>query len=385
MSSRHSDYILLSVSIILMILGLSALSSVSAIFSQEKFGSPTFYLFRQIIMGIIPGIILGFAAFKIPLEFLKRKVSLILLANLVFMVLVFVPNVGVSLSGAKRWVDLVFVSFQPSEFLKLSFILYLSAWLSKKEVKINTPKSFGKNFHSRFIKPQLSEITSLDNKFLPFLAIIGFISLLLIFQPDVSTLGIIFLVGFIMYFVAEGRILYSFFIIAMAISALFLLINTASYRLNRWLTFLNPGIEPMGKSYQIIQALITVGSGGIWGLGLGMSVQRFGFLPQPMSDSIFAIFSEETGFLGALTVILLFLIFFWRGVEISKQSQDRFSKLAALGISCWIILQTFVNISSIIGILPLMGIPLPFFSYGGSALVAELIGVGILLNISKQI
>ena len=158
----------------------------------------------------------------------------------------------------------------------------------------------------------------------------------------------------------------------------------APYRAARLLVFLNPETDPMGMGYQLKQALIAVGSGGIFGLGLGMSVQKFGFLPQSMADSIFAIFSEETGFIGSLILIFLFLIFFWRGFKIAKKSMDQFSKLAALGISCWIILQALINIGSMIGIIPLTGVPLPFLSYGGSALVTELIGVGILLNISKN-
>lgn len=163
------------------------------------------------------------------------------------------------------------------------------------------------------------------------------------------------------------------------------LIKLAPYRAARLLVFLKPEIDPMGIGYQIKQALIAVGSGGISGLGLGMSQQRLGFLPQSISDSIFAILAEETGFIGCLILIFLFLIFLWRGFEIAKVSQNKFSQLAALGITSWITLQALTNIGSMIGILPLTGIPLPFISYGGSALVSELAGVGILLNISKQI
>ncbi|MFQ6049469.1 MAG: FtsW/RodA/SpoVE family cell cycle protein, partial [Candidatus Paceibacterales bacterium] len=158
----------------------------------------------------------------------------------------------------------------------------------------------------------------------------------------------------------------------------------APYRFARVSVFLNPETDPMGIGYHLKQALIAVGSGGVSGSGLGLSEQKFGFLPQSISDSIFAIFAEETGFIGSSILVLLFLIFFWRGFKIGKQRKDKFSQLAAFGITFWITLQAFVNISSMIGIFPLTGIPLSFISYGGSALISELVGVGILLNISKN-
>jgi len=166
--------------------------------------------------------------------------------------------------------------------------------------------------------------------------------------------------------------------------AFLVLIKIAPYRFNRILVFLNPELDPMGIGYQIKHALIAIGSGGIFGSGLGLSLQKFGFLPHSISDSIFAIFAEETGFLGSLVLVLLYLVFFWRGLKIGKQTGDNFSKFCAFGTTFWITLQAFVNIGSMIGILPLTGIPLPFISYGGSALISELIGVGILFNISRQ-
>jgi len=161
------------------------------------------------------------------------------------------------------------------------------------------------------------------------------------------------------------------------------LIVLAPYRINRLLTFLEAGLDPMGISYQVNQALITVGSGGIFGQGLGMGIQKFGFLPQPTSDSIFAVLAEEMGFLGGLVLVFLFLIFAWQGFRISRRASSKFSQLLAVGITSWIVIQAFVNMGASIGLLPFTGIPLPFISYGGSHLITELIGVGILLNISK--
>ena len=358
------DYILLSVVAILILLGIVILASVSATLSQEKFGSPTFYLFRHILVGLVPGILLGFLAFKIPLSFLKKWTPALFLINLFLMVLVFIPKIGITLGGSSRWINLGITSFQPSELLKITFILYLAFWLSAKTEKTK------------------------DSKFptlIAFLVIIGLVSLLLIFQPDISTLGIIVGCAILMYFLAGTPFKHSLLILATSLAGLAVLIRIAPYRLDRFLVFIKPDIDPMGISYQIKQALIVVGSGGILGTGLGTSILRFRFLPQSMSDSIFAIFSEEAGFIGGLILISLFLIFAWRGFAIAKKIQNKFYRLTALGITSWIVLQTFINIGSMVGILPLTGIPLPFISYGGSAIVAELIGVGILLNISKNL
>jgi cell division protein FtsW len=162
------------------------------------------------------------------------------------------------------------------------------------------------------------------------------------------------------------------------------LIKFEPYRLDRWLIFLHPNADPLGKGFQLRQSLISLGSGGVFGKGLGMSVQKYGFLPQAMSDSIFAIIGEETGAIGCIALIAIFILFFWLGLQISKNSNDKFSKMTSIGIVFWITLQAFINISSVAGIFPLTGVPLPFFSYGGSHLVVELIGVGLLLNISKN-
>lgn len=356
------DYILLSVVGILILLGIVTLTGVSAVLSQEKFGSSTFFLSHHLLFGLLPGIALGFLAFRISLAFFKKWAPVLVLANLFLMVLVFVPKIGMSFGGASRWINLGIISFQPSEFLKLSFILYLAAWL-------NTLKIKAKN---------------LSNTLIAFLIILGVISLLLILQPDISTLAIIVISGVFMYFSAGTLFRHNFLIGAAAIAGLLLLVKISSYRLDRFLVFLKPELDPMGISYQIKQALIAVGSGGIWGRGLGTSALRFIFLPQPMADSIFAIFSEEIGFIGSVILILLFLIFAWQGFKIAKKSRNGFYKFSAVGISSWITLQALINIGAMVGVLPLTGIPLPFISYGGSAMIAELIGVGILLNISKH-
>jgi len=369
--SSQSDYIFLFVVVVLIVFGGLILISVSSSISQEKFGSSFYYLNHQILYGFLPGLILAFFAFKIKLVILKKWAPILLLINLAFLGMVFLPMVGVSFKGAARWVDLGPISFQPSEFFKLSFILYLSSWLASRTPHQN---KFGAGQAEKKFSQTL----------FAFLVVIGIAAIFLIFQPDISTLLVIILVATLMYFLARTPFWHSILITLIIIFGFLFLIKIAPYRFNRILVFLNPELDPMGIGYQIKQALIAIGSGGIFGSGLGLSLQKFGFLPHSISDSIFAIFAEETGFIGSFILVLLYLIFFWRGLKIGKQSPEKFSKFCAFGITFWITLQAFVNIGSMIGILPLTGIPLPFISYGGSALISELIGVGILLNISKR-
>lgn len=367
MKGQKPDYFLLIISGILITLGILILVSVSASLSQEKFGTTFYFLKHQVFFGLLPGIILAYIFYKTPIAKLKKLAPIFLFINLILLGMVFLPKIGVEIRGASRWLDFGLFSFQPSEFLKLTFILYLSAWLSSRGDKNLSKKS--KIFLETFVA---------------FLVIMGLISLFLIFQPDISTLGIISLTAALIYFSTRTPLWHTALVILMGIGGLLTLIKLAPYRMNRILVFLNPEIDPMGIGYQIKQVLIAVGSGGIFGSGLGMSVQKFGFIPHPMSDSIFAIFAEETGFMGSLILIILFLMFAFQGFRISKNSTDKFSQLSALGITSWLVIQGFMNISSMIGIIPLTGIPLPFISYGGTALITELIGVGILLNISKS-
>lgn len=375
------DYSLLYIVLFLLIAGIVILTSVSASFSQEKSGSSYSFLFHQIIFGLIPGLFLGFLAFRAPINFFKKWAPLLFGINLIFMVLIFIPGIGSEVFGASRWIGLGPLSFQPSEFLKLTFILYLSLWLANR---LEKEKLISKVKSKKEDKP-LFTLTNLEEQTLiPFLAIIGTVGLLLILQPDISTLGVIVLVSFLIYFLAGTPIKHSVMIILGGITVLATLIKLAPYRTQRLAVFLNPEIDPMGLGYQIKQALIAVGSGGIMGLGLGMSRQKLGFLPQPMADSIFAIFAEEAGFIGSFILVSLFIAFAWKGFNISKRSSDKFCQFVGIGITSWIVIQGFVNMGSMLGILPLTGIPLPFISYGGTHIIVELVGVGILLNISKN-
>jgi len=365
--NKKLDYSLFAIIAIIVIIGIVILSSVSAAFAFKKYGDTYYLLKHQIVFGLLPGLFLGFLAYKLKLSFFKKISGPFLLSALILMLLVFLPGIGSSSGEAARWIRVGPLSFQPSEALKLAFIIYLAAWLGNRLERIKQNKE--SNFWGTFLS---------------FLFVLGAIIVLLFCQSNASTLFVIAAVGAIMYFSINTPVIHTIIMILFGGGIGFWIIKAAPYRANRWLIFLNPDMDPMGKGYQLQQALIAVGSGGIGGMGPGMSAQKFGALPQTISDSIFAVFAEEMGFIGAAVLIIIFLIFLWRGLDVVKNSQDNFSKLLALGITSWIIIQTFVNIGAMIGIMPLTGIPLPFISYGGSALMMELIGMGILLNISKN-
>lgn len=366
---KHPDFILLAAILVLLGWGIFTLGTVSAPLSLENYGNTWHYFFHQILWGLLPGIILGFICFRLPLKFLKKWGPWLFFFNLILLFLVFLPKIGVELGGAKRWLGLGPILFQPSELLKITFILYLASWLANKSGELKKSK-----------KNQALIV------FLIILAVLGFG---LLSQPDMSTAGIILITALLMYFAAPTPFWHSLLIIIGGSGAAFVLIKIIPYRAARLFTFLHPEIDPLGASFQLKQALIAIGSGKIFGIeqgfGLGWSRQKFGFLPHSMSDSIFAIIGEEMGFIGASVLIFLFLVLLWRGLRIAVRAEKSFFRLLALGITSWLILQTFFNIGGMTGILPLAGIPLPFFSYGGSHLIAELIGVGILLNISKKI
>ncbi len=381
---KKLDYSLILIVIFLIIFGIVILASVSFSISQEKFGNTFYFLNHQIFLGLIPGIILAWLLYRTPAvrlrKYLKKLALPLLSANLVLLGLVFLPAIGLTIKGATRWISLGPISFQPSEFLKLTFILYLASWLS---IRTSPPKEkpfrLKKKLLAGFQASHHQNIT-----LIAFFSVLGIISLLLILQPDISTLGTIAIIALIMYFLAGAPFWHILLIVSTGIIALLGLIKIAPYRMDRFLIFLKPELSPQGIGYHLQQSLIAIGSGGIKGLGLGLSRQRLGFLPRTMSDSVFSILAEEMGFIGALSLIILFLAFLIVGFKISSSTKDRFLQLTGFGITSWIVIQAFINIGAMIGIVPLTGIPLPFVSYGGSAIMVELIGVGILLNISKQ-
>ena len=355
------DKILLISVLLFIFLGFIVLTEASVAVSQKLTGSPWFFLIHQIIFGYLPGGILAFLAYKMNPQTLKKIALWLLIPVLLTMLLVFIPKIGNMSGGAKRWISLGGVRFQPSEFLKLTFIIYLSAWLSNRKTK-------NKGVHL----------------LLPLIVILGIIGALLIAQPDMSTLVVIGATAILMYFCAEPLMKHFIILLFTGISAGLLFILTSHYRLSRLMTLLKPNSQPLSSGYQIKQSIITIGSGGLVGQGFGLGIQKSSFLPQPMTDTIFAVFAEEAGFIGAVVLLSIFLIFVWQGLKVAKESSNAFLRLMVVGLMSWFSIQAIINIGAISGLLPLTGIPLPFISYGSSHLVVELIGLGILLNVSKH-
>lgn len=383
MRTLKADYILLGTTLLLIIIGLLVLASASSFLAEQLFGRPYHFLIQQIFQGVILGGILGFLLFKISLEKLKKKSLILLFINIILLILVFLPNLGWQAGGATRWLRVGDITFQPSELLKVILPLYLAVLLTKNSEEKTETKIRKKFLKRKIVKPNL-RIARSYQKLISFSIVLAVIFFLLILQPDFSTLVVILAIAILMYFTANTPIWHSFLVVFLIAGTLFALITISPYKSERLMVFLNPSFDPMGAGYQTKQALIAIGSGGTWGIGMGLSQQRLGFLPEPLGDTIFAIFAEETGFLGSFILICLFSIFLWRGLKIAKNAPNPFLKLLALGITCQIVLQAFINIGALIGVLPMAGIPLPFISYGGSHFVAGLMGVGILLNISRQ-
>ena len=361
-SRKKPDYILLGTIIAILLVGLTALLSASSVQSQEDFGDIYSYFKHQLVFGIGLGVLAGFLTYRIHYKKWRSLALPLLLLSIFSLILVFIPSFSIEAGGARRWISIFDFSFQPSELAKLSFVIYLSAWLDARRAIV-------KRWNESFV---------------PFILIVGILGTLIIFQPDVGTLGVIVLTSAFIYFIGGASMSQMAAILFLGVGLLGVLIRSAGYRLDRFTAFMNSSVDPLGISYQINQALLAIGSGGILGIGLGKGMQKYNFLPEPMKDSIFAVWSEEAGFVGGVILISLFMFLCFRGFRAAKNSPDRFGRLLALGITFWIISQAFINISSMIGLIPLTGIPLPLISYGGSSMVVTLAGLGILLNISKH-
>jgi len=347
---------------LLLSIGVVMVFSSSAAVAFFKYHDPYYFLKRQLLWAI-----LGFGAMVYMMNFdywkLKKYAKLLFILSLVLLVLVLVPGIGMVVNGARRWIGVGFLNIQPSEFAKLATVIYLSNRLSDKKEKI---QSFFRGL-------------------LPNLIILGIVFLLIIMEPNLSIAGIIIIVGLIMLFIAGARWshMITLGIIGLLLAAIAVIIEP--YRLERVLTFLDPWKDMQGSGYQVIQSLYALGSGGIFGVGLGNSRQKLFYIPEPQNDFIFSIIGEELGFIGAAAIIFIFLALILRGFRIAAKSPDTFACLLASGITSIIAVQSFINIAVVTSSMPPTGVPLPFISAGGSSMLFTMAGVGILLNISRYI
>jgi cell division protein FtsW len=352
---------LLGVAVLLLSVGVVMVYSASAIVAADRFLDPYLFLRKQFFWALLGGACL-LAALRLDYRRLERLGWPILIAAGVLLVLVLVPPLAQPINGTWRWLRLGPISFQPAELAKLALVIYLAAFLARRRAGLD-------DFWRGLLPP---------------LAVAGGLAALILLQPDLGNSFTLIAVTFGLLFLAGSRIQHLLLIVAAALPFLVLAVGLAPYRLRRVTTFVDPWADPRGSGFQIIQSWLALGSGGLWGRGIGESKQKLFYLPESHTDFIFAIIGEELGFVGAAAVIALFVVLIWRGLRIALRAPDPFGAYLALGITLLIATQTLVNVGVVTGLLPTKGLPLPFISFGGSALLVTMAATGVLVNISQH-
>lgn len=341
--------------IILSLIGLFFVFEASSVKSFVEFND-SFHFFRLQSIWIA----LGMAAMIFFSVFDYRKLYYLsfpaIVTTIVLLFIVLIPGIGQQAGGARRWIDLGIINFQPTELAKFAVIIYLASWFMQKEKR----------------------------RFFSFLTLIGLLMFLIILQPDMGTAIIVFFLSLTMYFIAGVDLFYLFLLIPGSLLGFFLLIKISPYRLRRLLAFFNPSVDPLGITYHINQIVISLTNGGLLGRGLGASRQKYLYLPEAHTDSIFAIIGEEFGFIGSSLLILMFVFLIYKIYAVAQSTNDRFGKLLSGGILAFFNLQILINLAGMVKLLPLTGVPLPFISYGGSNLLISFAFIGILINIAKK-
>ncbi|HHY45936.1 MAG TPA: stage V sporulation protein E [Firmicutes bacterium] len=362
-TSGSPDLTLFVVTLALLSIGVVMVFSASSVRAYEYYRDSYYFLKRQLLWSVV-GVIAMMIAMRIDYRRLKELATPILVVSIALLVIVLIPGVGILISGSRRWLGVRNVfTFQPSEVAKLAMIIFLSAHLSRNP----------------------GEVRSLLRGIVPVLALLGLVFGLIMLEPDLGTAVSIVGVTFIMLFAAGASMYHLIGLVILGMPLFIAAVFAEEYRKRRFLAFLNPWADPLGSGFHIIQSLLALGSGGLFGFGLGRSRQKFLYLPEQHTDFIFAVLGEELGFVGAATVVFLFFLFALRGFRIALSTQDPFASLLASGITSMVIFQAVINIGVVSGILPITGIPLPLVSFGGSSLVVTLASIGLLLNISKHV
>lgn len=355
------DSILLFIICALIIFGLFIFTSASFGLLTRDGATWSQVLFSQIVLGLGGGLLAGLVAYLVPVSKYRRYSLWIIILAGILCLFVFIPGIGFRAGGAARWIHIFNISFQPSEFLKLSLILFLAHWASITGDRIKTFKE----------------------GLLPFICAVGIAGLLIVSEPDTGTFLIMFASSLGVFIAAGGRYLHIAYIFLAGIVLVGALAIARPYVRDRIATYLNPDLDPLGSSYQIRQAILAIGSGQVTGRGFGQSVQKYQYLPEPIGDSVFAVLGEEFGFFGSSMILLLFLSLFLRSVTVSNRTRDNFHRLLLIGLAIMITAQAFMHIGALLGILPLTGVPLPFVSHGGTALLFTLTAAGLLLQVSR--
>jgi cell division protein FtsW len=357
------DYILIYICLALLVIGWIMVYSSSAVVAEMQFHDSFRFLKKQLLFSVI-GLIGMVGVMKIDYRRLRDLTYPILALSIILLIVVLIPALGLSLrvGVARRWLATPWFAFQPSELGKLALVLFIAYALTKKGDQI---KEFRRGF-------------------LPVIAIAGVMVLLVILEPDMGTAVFMGILTMILLFIGGTRLSYLLALPVVAAPALYLFMTRFSYGSRRLMAFLHPWEDMQGVGFQIVQSFVALGSGGPWGVGLGDGKQKLFFLPAAHTDFILAILGEEAGFIGIMVVICLFALLIWRGVRISLKTEDTYGAHLAMGLSCMIALQVIINMAVVLGMLPTKGLTLPFISYGGTSIVANLLGVGLLLNISAR-
>ena len=360
--TTQPDYLLLGLVVGLVAVGLLIVYSSSFALGLLAFNDANYFVIRQAIWAVI-GLALLLVVMRVDYRWLRSISPLLMLIAIVSLVAVLVPGLGVERGGAQRWIAIgPLPAVQPSEFAKLALIIYVAAWLSGKDTVV---RSFALGFA-------------------PFVFMVGIVAGLILLEPDTGTAAVLILTTVTLFFIAGASLSHLVALMGIGSVAAGFLVLTSGYRLDRILAFLNPDSDPSGVGFHTLQLLIGLGSGGIEGLGLGASRQKFFYIPGSHTDGVFAVVGEELGFIGAMGVIILFAVLVYRGFRIVLHAQDDFGYLLAAGVVCWIAFQALINVGGITRAIPMTGIPMPFLSYGGSALASLLAGIGILLSVSRR-
>lgn len=357
---RTARITVFTITILLICIGLVMIYSASAIYAWERHNDGLFF-FKRHLSFIIIGALVAFLVMCMDYRKLRRYTGVLLFIALFLLFIVLIPGLGREVAGARRWFRFKFISFQPSELANFAVITYLADFICRKASDI-------RDFWRGFVPPMI---------------ILGITVLLILAQPDLGTSLALTAVVLVMLFIAGTRLSYLIALILTSLPAVFILIFSVPYRRARILSFLNPWADPKGSGFQIIQSQIALGSGGIFGVGLGHSKQKLFYLPAAHTDFIFSIIGEELGIIGTVGVIILFIIFIQQSIKIIKNVSDKFGYFLGLGLLLLICLKAAINIGVSCGIMPTKGLPLPFISYGGSSFIFDMVSVGVIMNIAR--
>jgi len=355
-TAEHSHTLFVIAGIVLLF-GLVMLGSATAPIGAEKFGSAYYFLVRQLLFGLVPGVLLFFGLRQIPLAWWERSWKIMLAVSFVILALVFIPGIGLRINGSLSWIHVGPYSLQPAELVKFTFIIFLAGWLAHHRRRLT------QNFFDGL---------------LPYLVYLAIACGLMLLQPDLGTALVFFITAMIMAFVGGARVKHLSFIALAGIVAMVILISIAPYRMDRITALFDPDKDPYGSGYHIKQSLVAVGSGGVLGMGLGNSRQKFQYLPEVSADSIFAVIAEEMGFIISVVLVAAYVALVLKGYQLARRATSDWATYFIVGTVSWIGVQTVLNIGAMLALVPLTGLPLPLVSHGGTSLMVTLAAFGVI-------